>query len=139
MKKLLVSVIIILCFAGTAFPADQNWSASPATAVTGRMGATKAYTFSDNAAVTLATMYVTGWDDATTGGGHYPVGALISVETNDARISCGGGTPTTSGLGHLLAAGNSFMFVMASGESCKMIPKTAGSYPLVQLTPIYSK
>ena len=135
MKRYL-AVLVLLCIACSAYATDPNWGAEPSMPLQGRHGAVKAYTFSDNAAVTLTTMYVTGWESTIYGS---PIGFTVSVETNDARYSCGGGTPTTSGLGHLLAAGSSRELMMTGGESCKIIPKTAGSYPLIQLNPIYSK
>lgn len=138
MKKAIV-LLAVLLIAGYAHAKDLNWAADPVTAVQGRHGAVKAYTFSDNVAVTLETMYVTGWVETAEGSGHAPIGFTISVETNDARYSCGGGTPTTGGLGHLLAAGSSRELSVAAGDTCKVIPKTAGSYPLIQLNPIYSK
>ena len=85
----------------------------------------------------ISTMYVTGWVRAADR--FSPIGALVSVETNDARFSCGGGTPTTT-LGTPVGGGFQFMLLTGDGlNTCKFIPKTAGSYPLVQLTPIYSK
>ena len=138
MRRLLVVVGLIVCMAASASAKEANWIADPVTSVYGRMGATKAYTFSGNDAVTLETMYVTGWVDTSTGG-NKPIGAIVSVETYGARWSCGGGTPTTDGLGHLLAVGSSFIFNTYYGENCKFIPKTAGEYPLIQITPLYSK
>ena len=79
MKKILIVLAILMVGSVFADAKDYNWAADPATSVTGRMGAAKAYTFTDNAAVSLSTMYVTGWDDATEGGGHAPIGALVSV------------------------------------------------------------
>ena len=136
MKKLILSIVILLCLGSVAMAVEPNWGASPNIPISGRYGTAKAYTFADNVAVTMTTMYVTGWVDTNYG---QPIGAIVSVETQDARFSCGSGTPTTSGLGHLLAAGNSWIFSTWGGEGCKFIPKTAGSYPLVQITPIYSK
>jgi len=136
MKRILVAIALLICFSSVALAVEPNWGATPNIPISGRFGATKAYTFSADAAVALTTMYVSGWVDTTYG---QPIGAIVSVETYDARFSCGGGTPTTSGLGHLLAAGSSFMFSTWGGEGCKFINKTAGSNALVQITPIYSK
>lgn len=137
MKRFMAALALLGLFASPALAVDPNWSANPVLGVQGRHGPVKAYTFADNVAVTLSTAYVTGWVDATSG--FSPIGFTISVETYDARYSCGGGTPTTSGLGHLLAAGASRELSVAAGDTCRVIPKTAGSYPLIQLNPIYSK
>jgi len=136
MKNAILVLVLLTCFCGTALAVEPNWGATPSIPLSGRYGATKAYTFTDNTAVTMNTMYVTGWADTLYG---QPIGAIVSVETQDARFSCGSGTPTTGGLGHKLAADSSFIFSTWGGEGCKFIPKTAGSYPLIQLTPIYSK
>lgn len=130
------AILIILLIPSALFAADANWGAEPVTCLQGRHGAAKAYTFTDNVAVSASTMYVTGWSDTTYG---QPIGLTVSVETQDARFSCGGGTPTTGGLGHLLAAGSSREVMTSAPEDCKFIPKTAGSYPLIQINPIYSK
>lgn len=137
MKRLIVTFMLLGLFASPALAIDPNWIANPVVPVTGSFGAAKAYTFIDNAAVVISTMYVTAWTRAADG--FSPIGMLVSVETQDARFSCGGGTPTVTGLGHLLAAGSSMMFSGDGLNTCKFIPKTAGSYPLVQMSPIYSK
>jgi hypothetical protein len=136
MKRLILASLILCLFVGTSFAVDGNWSATPVVAVQGRHGPVKAYTFTDNAAVTLTTAYVTGWVEASTG--YAPIGFTISVETNDARYSCGGGTPTAT-VGHLLAVGAIRELSVVAGDTCRVVPKTAGSYPLIQINPIYSK
>jgi len=135
MKRLIVASLLLGLLVSTALAVDPNWMATPTVPRSGNFGAAKAYTFTDNAAVTLETMYVTGWAIAKYGS---PIAAMVSVETYDARFSCGGGTPTTT-LGHLLAVGSSFLLSGDGISTCKFIPKTAGSYPLVQITPIYSR
>lgn len=137
MKQGILATIILGLLASSALAVDPNWIATPSVPIVGSFGPAKAYTFTDNTAVLISTMYVTGWTRAADG--FAPIGAMVSVETQDARFSCGGGTPTTSGLGHLMAAGSSMMLSGDGLNTCKFIPKTAGSYPLVQLTPIYSK
>ena len=136
MKKALFTLALLVFFGGTALAVEPNWGATPTIPLQGRHGAVKAYTFTDNVAVTTNTMYVTGWVDTSYG---QPIGFTASVETYDARFSCGNGTPTTGGLGHVLAVGQSREFSTWGGEGCKFIPKTAGSYPLIQINPIYSK
>lgn len=136
MRRLILIAVALCLVALPAFAGNPNWGADPVTCVQGRHGAVKAYTFTDNAAVAASTMYVTGWVDTSSGA---PIGFTVSVETYDARYSCGSGTPTTSGLGHLLAAGSSREVLTSASDTCRFIPKTAGSYPLIQLNPIYSK
>ena len=141
MKKLLV--VLMLLMAIPVFAAD--WAGTPVMDIAGRFGPTIKYTMTSDTAVSLETAYAAGTWLSTAVGPSYtsgvaPIGFIISVETNDGRISFGGGTPEVGAAGHVIASGSS-MWIRGPGlaSTVKITNSATGANAVFQITPEYQQ
>lgn len=96
-------------------------------------GTTVKYTFSADAAVSLATA-VGG--SVENGAGNSPVAVMISVEAYAVRVVFGGGTATQA-LGHNLAVGNMYRFTGADASTLSLANASVGENAVLQITMEY--
>ena len=139
MKRFILALGLVLLVAGVALAPPSVAQAADLTPLTYQfpvMGTPVDNMFKatlDNTAQSLQTLAkaagITWIQD-----GRSPQGALISVETNDARAGATG-TSASGTVGHVLAAGSSWQ-VSGAGfvNALKLTSATAGSYPVVQIT-----
>lgn len=118
MRRFLLGLVAAVCVAVPCF-ADDFYSAT--------------YTFTDNAAVTLTTMWA-GDNTATTLPAGIPVKSVtIQAETQAARFAFKE-TPVAGSKGAVLAAASSATFSgQGAYQSMKICPSAAGSYPVVHI------